>query len=130
MAAWQVDRTPWPIVIHTFEGNLTDAQLDDYVNEATTVFLEGGPHVTILNAIQMGSVSAYGRARCVAWFKAHRAQLAKSCLGLAYVIRSPLIRYMTMTVLLVVSLPMPYAVCETQEEALAWARKRVARPEA
>ena len=126
MASFKVDTSMWPIVVHEVEGTLTDALLDAYVLEATAVFLRSGKHVTILDISQMGSASAYARSRSSAWFREQRANLETSCLGLAYVIPSPLLRFITMTVLLVISLPTPYVVVQNRAEAVAWARKRLA----
>jgi hypothetical protein len=73
----------------------------------------------------MGLVSAYARARYTRWAEDNSEALRKYCRGAAYVMTSPLLRFVTMTLFLVVPLPMPYAVCKDVAEATAWARKQV-----
>jgi hypothetical protein len=126
MAGWQIDTTRPQIVIHAMDGALSDAELDAYVLEGTAVFLRSGPHVTLIDTARMGSVSAYARARTLDWFKEHRARLIETCLGVGYVIPSPLFRFMAMTVFFAINPSIPYAVFETREQALAWAAARLA----
>ncbi len=125
MGTWKVDSALWPVVIHSVDGSLSNAEIDDYVRGATDVFLRSGSHVAIMDISKMGSVSAYSRSRSAAWLKQHRAQLALSCLGVAYVIPNALLRFITMTVMLVITLPMPYVVVSTRAEALLWAHQRL-----
>ncbi len=125
MASWHIDSSRPSIVIHTVEGTFTDREVDDYLREGTEVFLRSGRHVTILDASKLGLASAYVRSRNAAWFKTHRARLETSCVGLAYVISSPLLRFISMTVKRVIRLPVPWAVCKSREEALAWSEARL-----
>ncbi len=125
MGSFRVDDSHWPVVIHSVDGVLDDAQIDGYAAAGTEVLLRRQPHVVIIDVRAMGRVSAYGRARNAGWIKQYHAELTQYCLGTAYVIRSPLLRFITMTVLLVSRLPTPYTVCETLEDALAWSEKRM-----
>jgi hypothetical protein len=84
-----------------------------------------GEYVAVMDASRIGSVSAYMRARITEWQRRHRAMVNQKCLGVVYVLASPLLRFVTMTILLVTGLGVPYVVCATRDEALAWARGRV-----
>jgi hypothetical protein len=124
MATWTIDTSEWPIVVHSVEGSLTDRQLDDYLREATSLMQQEGRYVAIMDASRIGSVSAYMRARITEWQREHRAIVNQRCIGVVYVLASPLLRFVTMTILLVTGLGVPYVVCATRDEALAWARGR------
>ncbi len=126
MGSFTMDASQWPLVIHTVEGTLDEAQLDDYVNQGTAFLLRREPHVVVIDLTGMTEFSAYARSRSAAWQKEYREELKQYCRGTVYVIRSPLLRFAAMTVLLTGRLPTPYRVCETREEALVWARERVA----
>ncbi|MDX2014614.1 MAG: hypothetical protein SFW67_30730 [Myxococcaceae bacterium] len=124
MSTWTIDTSQWPIVIHSVEGSLNDRQIDDYLREATALMDRPESYVAIMDASRIGSVSAYMRARITEWQRQHRAIVNERCLGVVYVLASPLLRFVTMTILLVTGLGVPYVVCATRDEALAWARGR------
>jgi hypothetical protein len=124
MSTWTIDTSQWPIVVHSVEGSLSDRQIDDYLREATALMDRPESYVAIMDASRIGSVSAYMRARITEWQRQHRAIVNERCLGVVYVLASPLLRFVTMTILLVTGLGVPYVVCATREEALAWARGR------
>jgi hypothetical protein len=124
MSTWTIDTSQWPIVIHSVEGSLSDRQIDDYLREATALMGRPEPYIAIMDASRIGSVSAYMRARITEWQRQHRAIVNERCLGVVYVLASPLLRFVTMTILLVTGLGVPYVVCATRDEALAWARGR------
>lgn len=125
MSTWTIDTSQWPIAVHAVEGSLSDRQLDDYLREASALMENHGEYVAIMDASRIGSVSAYMRARITDWQRQHRALVNQKCLGVVYVLSSPLLRFVTMTILLVTGLGVPYVVCATRDEALAWARGRV-----
>ncbi|MCU0698459.1 MAG: hypothetical protein MUC96_18315 [Myxococcaceae bacterium] len=124
MSTWTIDTSQWPIVIHSVEGSLSDRQIDDYLREATALMDRPEPYIAIMDASRIGSVSAYMRARITEWQRQHRAIVNERCVGVVYVLSSPLLRFVTMTILLVTGLGVPYVVCATRDEALAWARGR------
>nr|UXE44855.1 hypothetical protein Hi04_10k_c3807_00020 [uncultured bacterium] len=125
--SFHIDDSRWPISVFTVEGMLDDAQLEAYITEGTRRLERGQPYVVIMDIRRMGRVSAYSRARNTQFAEANREKLRARCLGTAYVITSPLLRFITMTALLLARLPMPYVVCADLDEALAWAHKRVAQ---
>lgn len=121
---FNLDESRWPIAVLTVEGSLDDAQVDAYVAAGTALLERGEPYVTIIDIRRMGTVSAYSRARQKQWATHYREKLKAWCLGSAFVITSPVLRFVTMTVLLVAPLPMPYSVCKDLDEAMGWAEKR------
>jgi hypothetical protein len=125
MASCVIDTSAWPIVLHTADGPLPDAEVDAYLRQATEILLRNELHVTVLDATRLGFFSAQTRSRARAWIRQYRDQLQEYCAGTVYVVASPMMRFIVMTSLLVSRLPTPYLVCETREEALAWARQRL-----
>ena len=126
MGSWRVETELWPLVIHAVEGALTNTQVDAYILAATEVLRQGGPQVVILDATNISSFTAYTRSRATQFQRENAGLLRANCVGSVYVLSSPLLRFVAMTVLLVTRLPTPLHVCETREQALAWGRKRLA----
>lgn len=127
--SFHIDTSQWPIAIHRVEGALSNQQIDAYVDAGTTLLLRGERHVVILDTTRMGRFTAYARARSAQWQQTYRNELERYCLGTAYVVPSPLLRFIVMTVLLVGKLPTPYVVCDSIEEAMTWCRERLADAE-
>lgn len=122
---WTIDTTQWPIVVHGVEGTLTDKQLDEYLRAASTLMEREGDYYAVMDASHIGSVSASMRARIAAWQRQYRPLVERRCRGVVYVLASPLLRFIHMTILLVTGLAVPYVVCSTREEGLRWARSRL-----
>jgi hypothetical protein len=123
---WTVDDSQWPVVIHSVEGTLSDADLDAYIAQATRVLSRGGPQATVLDASRIGKVSAYVRSRSVEWQREHAALLKANCVATAYVLTSPVLRFVAMTVFVVTRLPTPLRVFATRDDAIRWCEERLA----
>lgn len=121
-----VDTSRWPIVVHTVLGAPSNAAVDEYIQRASEVLEKRKAHVTILDARRTQVAPAYTRQRARAWIRENRDALAAHCLGTVYVIDSSLLRFVLMKTLLFVRLPTPYHVCEGLDEAIVWARQRLA----
>lgn len=128
MGAWEVDTSRWPIVIHAVDGALTDQELEAYLREATLVLERGEKHVAIMDGTKASWVSARVRNSARTFQQTNRELLGRVCIGTVYVVPSAVLRFVVMTILLVGQLPMPYFVCETREEAIAWAEERLKSP--
>ena len=115
----------WPIVLHVSEGSPTDAQYDAYVREATAILLRREPHVVIMDTTGLDQVSAYGRTFKKGWLEEYGELLRTHCLGTALVLSSPIMRFISSTLMLIRPFPTPYFVCETVHEARVWARQRL-----
>jgi hypothetical protein len=125
--SFRVDDTHWPITIFTTVGTLDDAQIDAYAAEGVRRLERREPYVVVFDLSEIGQVSGYARARYKQWTDQNRDALRTYCVGAAHVITSPLLRFITMMVMLVSPSPMPYAVCQSIDEAMAWAEKRLAQ---
>jgi hypothetical protein len=123
---FHVDESRWPIVVYTLEGALDDAELEAFVEHGRRQLDRGQPYVVVIDGSRVGPVSAYARFRGVQWSKDNYDKLRTLCKGSALVITSPLLRFIAMTLWMLAPMPMPYAVCENLDEALAWAKARLA----
>jgi hypothetical protein len=123
--SYRADESAWPVVVYTFEGPLDDAQVDAYAVDGTRLLERREPYAVVVDVQGLGHVSAYARSRYTRWAKDNAEALHEHCRGAAYVMPSPLLRFVTMTLFLVVPLPMPYAVCKDLDEAMAWAKKQL-----
>src|SRR6476469_5800077 len=123
MGSYRVDVSRWPIVIQATEGTLTDAEVDAFIEEATAAIKGRGRYVVIQDARKIGKVSGYLRSRSVAWQREHFDELKRDCLGTVHLFSSPLMRFISMTVLMMTRLPTAYTVAASMEEAIAWAEE-------
>lgn len=130
MSPVRIDTAHWPIVLHISEGAPTDAEFDAYVAEATAILSRAEPHVVIMDTTGLTHVSAYGRATKKEWLARHGELLRRHCLGTAMILSSPVLRFISSTIMLIRPFPTPYYVCETLDEAMEWARGRLSRFEA
>lgn len=69
--------------------------------------------------------SAAQRRMMVEHLKADAVQLARQCVGAAFVITSPTVRGGLTAILWVAPLPHPHVIVRTVAEAEAWCRERV-----
>lgn len=116
----------WPVVIHRSEGAPTAEQLDAYVREATALLLRGQRHAVVMDASGLTNVTAYARMTKKDWLKTYERELRMHCVGTALVLANPLHRFISATVMLIAPFPTPYKVFGTVEEAMVWARGRLA----
>jgi hypothetical protein len=130
MGSMRIVTDHWPVVLHVSEGSPTDAQLDAYIEEATRILQQGDRHAVVMDASRLQHVSPYSRARKKTWLVENEALLRRNCLATAVVLKSPLLRFIATTVMLVRPFPTPYRVFDDVEEALAWARCQCAEASA
>jgi hypothetical protein len=121
----ETDEALWPIVVHRTVGIPTDGQIDAFIARADHLLARQVAHVVIFDNTAAGRASPYMRKRSMDWLKANQTALTKYCLGTALVIRSPALRFVMSTVMLVVSQPVPHDVFATLGQAVGWARERL-----
>ena len=127
MSLWRVDTAHWPQVVYWVDEAATEADVDAFIAAANEVLQRREPYVAILDASQLKRASPPLRQKAVEWQKAHRNELAAHCLGTAFVLSSPIMRFITMTVLLLTDLPTPWRVCASVEDAMGWGRELLAK---
>ena len=117
----------WPVVLHVWDGAPTDAEVDAYIREATEILQRGVPHAVVMDASRVTHASPYSRARKKAWLVEHEVLLRRHCVATGVVLKSPLLRFISSTLMLVRPFPTPYRVFESVEEAMVWAGRQLGR---
>jgi len=123
MGAIRVIEQHWPIVIHRSEGDPTPEQVDAYVRVATELLLRGERHVVVIDATALARVSAYSRISKKEWMRRYEADLRRHCAGIALVLSSPWLRFVSATMMLISPFSIPYRVFQTVEEGMEWGRQ-------
>ena len=77
--------------------------------------------VFIFDAVRVSNLPAELRQRQGEWLREHDAAIRAWVLGVAFVFSSAIPRFVLSSIFLVKPLPIPYTVCATQAEAIAWA---------
>ncbi len=120
------DESRWPIVVHRTVGTPSDAQVDAFIQRADAIMARGVRHVVVFESLQAGRATKHMRKKNLEWLRANQEQVASLCGGMALVVRSPALRFVLSTVMLVWPQPLPHTVVGSMPEALDWAEKRLA----
>jgi hypothetical protein len=120
----QLDASRGSIVVASFNGVVTDAELDAYHESLhASMIAQRGPIVMIVDATHAISGGTAQRARQAAWMKENEHLLALHRAGTAYVVRSALMRTAVQAVLWIQPLPTPHVVVTSLAQAEVWAEE-------
>jgi hypothetical protein len=122
----RVDRSRAPIFVVTVEGKPSDGDITAFLEALATLLAEDVRGLLVVDALRAETPSPEQRRRMGEWMRLHRAELARKSLGTAYVFPGALFRFVLSTVFLVQRPPSPYMVTGSLDEALTWARQRLA----
>ena len=119
-----------PVAFVRFEGRATDDEFGDYLR-AQNRMMQGrlDRHeqcVLVLDAIDSGGAPPSQRKMQAEWLKANEHTIQQCSLGMAFVIRSPIVRGVMTAVLWLSRLPVPHKVTATVADAKTWAEQRLA----
>ena len=120
-----VDERAFPLVVIRWHGALDDATFERYLSACETVLAYRTRFALILDATAAKSLTKAQRQRQADWFRDRADALAEDCAGLCMVIASPFARRLLQGLALVTSMPCPYTVCATADEARAWCTARL-----
>jgi hypothetical protein len=126
MGSYALDTSRWPIAICRVEGVLDDAQIDQFVSAGNDMLMRREPYAVVWDLSAMGIPTAYARGRSLQWQKEQYDALGQYCLGTVYVMPSPIVRFISMTIFMLARPPSPFRVCEGMDEAIAWAEQQLA----
>lgn len=108
----------------TSDDNLR-AHLDDQLAEMRANRARGKRNVVVIDASLGLRPTPTQRKLQADWINEHRELLAASCLGIAFVIPSPLVRGALTAIFWVAQLPIPHTVHATLASAIDWAGGRL-----
>lgn len=120
------DDTRHPLVVVTFEGDLTDQELAHHHTEMESrVLARRRISATLVDATNVRSVTARQRRMQAEWIEKNEETLARFSVGSAFVITSSLVRGTLTAILWLKPMPTPHVVVSTFAEAEAWCRAQL-----
>jgi hypothetical protein len=122
----QLDDSQWPLLLVSFLGVPTTAQVQAYLERMTGYLERGERHAVIFDSSGMtGMGPAEQRHMQAAWLKQHDAQVKQLRLGAAYIIHSPVVRLAVSVVYFLRPTTTPYLITAKLSEAAGWAALRL-----
>lgn len=123
---FSLDDSRWPLVALRVEGSITAAEEVEF-SERSTRLPERGDRYAVVIDLRDASTPTPRFVRLQAKAQKLRAeQLRSLCVGVAFVISSPMIRGALRAILHLQSLPCPQVVFASLADSQAWARKQLA----
>jgi hypothetical protein len=121
----EVDESNLPLVLCTFDGPLTDAELDDFLRTIERIADSGQRIAYVMDATRGDWLSATQRRGLQAFMARRRGRTASYCVGMAFVMSRSITRVMLQAVLAVAPITVPHIVRARLDEAAGWAIERL-----
>jgi hypothetical protein len=121
-----LDLSRLPLVLTEFDGELTMAEVEEYIARMDEVRARRRPYVSVA-WIRRYTRSAAQMERFGRWFKESEAVARECSLGTALISRSTGFRFALAAIFLIRPLASPYLVCGTWAEAIAYVRGQAGR---
>lgn len=128
MTAIEYDESRLPLSIVTYRGLASMVEFEAFIARVDGWLTNGQRYALVFDASRADVPTALQRRRLAEWTASHRKDLARLCVGTAFVITSPLIQGAFTAVLWLQPLPYPHQVVATRKEGEAWCRKQLAAP--
>lgn len=124
---YRLDDTRHPLVVVTFEGQLTDDEMTKYLEDMETRVLgRRMPYAVVVDATRSRGIDARQRRIQADWLRRHEAEIRRFNRGTAFVITSPIVRGALTAIFWIQPLPSPHVVVSTFDQAEAWCRAQLA----
>ncbi len=120
------EEADWPIVTLRIRGGLTPDEETLFTQRSVDYPLRRSPYIAIVDLLEASTPSARFVRLQASQMKRRERELAAYCRGVAFVIRSTMIRGALRAIFHFQELPCPHKVVRTTPEALAWAATRMA----
>ena len=114
----------WPLVVTTFGGVVTVAEMDEYLAGYEEILKAGQRCAGLVTMEDLRPPESSVIQRQAAWIKQHERELRRISLGVGLVMPSLWLKGLLRAVLWIQPMPQPYAVCSTVPEAMAWIGER------
>jgi hypothetical protein len=120
------DERDWPVMVIRFSGAPTDAEFEAYLERYETYLQREDRYGLVMVTEPNSPMTKSKHARMqAAWIKERYDRLSERCVGIAFVLPSPMMRGVLKAILAMQSLPVPYSVSATEEPARKWVRSRL-----
>jgi hypothetical protein len=120
-----IDERRFPLITFTQTGVMDDQEYDRYLNKVAEHLAREKAIAYVYHFAHAQRPPAGRVARQAEFVRAHREELARHCVGIAFVFGSPIFRFAISSFLLMQPLPMPYEVCGDMARAVTWAERRL-----
>ncbi len=123
----EVDGHQWPLLLVRFEGQVTDAEFQHYLDSVSRHLDRGEPHVTLLIAAPNVPMTRSLHVRLqTQWIRQEHARMQRYSRGIGFVMPTVVTHGVVRAILTVAPLPSTTAVFRSEPAALAWARQLLA----
>lgn len=125
MSALSFNMKNWPVILLTAKGNLTAADGERHLREYRQLLDRNQKFAVICDARETTAAEAKLRKDYAEFLKVNRDDLNRLCKGTAFVISSPLIRGALTAIMWMATMPYPYDIFGSIEEADVWAKAQL-----
>ena len=120
------EEATWPIATLRIRGSLTASEEDFFTQTSVDLPLRQQRYVAIIDLLDAATpTTRFMRGQAAAQRK-REEELRAYCVGVAFIIRSAMIRGALRAILHLQGLPSPYIVVATVEDARRWAETMLA----
>ncbi|MCR9165563.1 MAG: hypothetical protein ACE37F_00915 [Nannocystaceae bacterium] len=123
----ELDDSTWPLVTLKISGTPSSEEEEYFTNTSVRFPERRELYVAVIDLREAATPTPRFVRRQAAAQKAHLEELRSYCLGVAFVIRSAMLRGALRAIFHLQELPSPYIVVKTIEEAHSWASSKLAR---
>ena len=120
------DDSDRPVCRMTYQGECDDTEWQAHVDTMSEWARRGDPYGVIIDAQQVGRVSAIQRRAIVDWINRDRQHLKANCAGGALIFASPMQQGLWTAIVWVTPIPIPVKVFRDVPSAEGWLRSQLA----
>lgn len=120
------DESERPVCRMTYQGECDDAHWQAHIDTMSEWARRGDPYAVVIDAQQVGRVSAVQRKGIVDWINRDRQHLKANCAGGALIFASPMQQGLWTAIVWVTPIPIPVKVFRDVPSAEVWLRSRLA----
>ena len=116
----------WPVVRFEFIERLSSEDIAQYMADSDALVAGGKPFANVMDGSNMLLPEAEFVRRQAAWVRDHVEDMRRLNRGIAFVVRSTLIRGVVRAVMHFQAIPVPHEWFANLEDAMAWAANQAA----
>ena len=125
----QIDLDEFPIIRVVFTGEAANAEnFTAYLDELKKIYESKAPLAIVFDATKAVFPGISYQKMQAQWLKDNEQLMRSYCKGTAYVIPNPIIRNVLTAIFTFQKQPVPYKVCSSATEALAWVKNQMEMP--
>ncbi len=120
------DRSEYPLIKMTFTGEAAnDESFAAYLKGLKDNYKRKEKIALLFDASNAGLPSLKYQKQMARWMKSNDGLIKEYCIGIAYVVPQSMIRGALKMIFKFFNNPVPFEVCENEEEAKAWLNEKL-----